>query len=64
MKKIIAHRANLNGPNSAEENHPASIDRAIDQGFDVEVDLWFLDGKYFIGHDNPDHEINEDFLFD
>ncbi len=40
--KIIAHRANLNGPDHETENTPASINKAIKLGFDVEVDIWYI----------------------
>lgn len=62
---IISHRANINGPKSAEfgENHPASIDAAINAGFDVEIDLRREDGKLVLGHDKGEYEIEESFLF-
>ena len=37
--KTIAHRANIGGPNSEVENKPEQIDKCIDQGYDVEIDL-------------------------
>lgn len=62
---IISHRANINGPNSAEfgENHPASIDVALNAGLDVEIDLRVDDGKFTLGHDKSEYEIKEEFLF-
>ena len=33
--RVIAHRANLNGPDKENENSPAQILRAIDSGLDV-----------------------------
>ena len=36
---LISHRGNVTGPNSDRENHPDYIDRAIEKGFDVEVDI-------------------------
>jgi glycerophosphoryl diester phosphodiesterase len=59
--KIISHRGNLNGPNPLAENSMASINEAMRQGFDVEIDVWFCDNKWYLGHDEPLHEIN--FLF-
>ena len=44
--KIISHRGNLNGPNSVSENSILAISRALGQGFDVEIDVWFKNGKY------------------
>lgn len=57
---IISHRGNLNG--SDGENHPRSILKALDLGFHVEVDMWMVDGKIYLGHDNPKYEINIDFI--
>jgi hypothetical protein len=31
-------------------------------GFDVEVDLWRIGNKLYLGHDNPQYEIQESFL--
>lgn len=60
--KIIAHRGNLEGPNKDKENHPSYIQQAIEAGFDVEVDVWFEDNSYYLGHDNPLYKISQNFL--
>jgi len=60
----IAHRGNTNGPNPEKENSPSYILGAIDKGFDCEIDLWKTDEGLFLGHDGPDYEISETFLFD
>ena len=39
--KLIAHKGNIDGPNSVTENHPDQIDKCIAEGYDVEVDLWW-----------------------
>jgi len=58
--KLISHRGNLNGPNKERENHPDYIYEAIQAGYDVEIDIWFVDGKFKLGHDEPQY----DFPFD
>lgn len=58
----IAHRGNLEGPNPEKENHPDYIKAALDKGFDVEIDVWNIDGKWLLGHDGPEHEVNVSFL--
>ena len=58
---LIAHRGNINGPEQFE-NHPSYIDAALDQGYDVEIDLWYIDGKYALGHDEPQYEIRAKYL--
>ena len=58
--KLISHRGNLNGPNKERENHPDYIYEAIQAGYDVEIDVWWVDGKFKLGHDGPQY----DFPFD
>ncbi len=60
--KLIAHRGNLDGPNILEENKPGYIIKCIEEGFDCEIDVRYLDGKLFLGHDNPDYLIDINFL--
>ena len=60
----IAHRGNTRGPNSDGENNPIDIVSAISQGYSVEVDIWMNDSGIFLGHDKPQHKIDEDFLKD
>lgn len=60
--KIIAHRANLNGPNPEKENQIESILACINRGFDVEIDLWYFEDDFYLGHDQADYEIDIAFL--
>ena len=62
--KFIAHRGNLRGKNAGKENQPDYIDKAIEGGFDVEIDVWRLDEKWYLGHDEPTYEIELGWLFD
>lgn len=64
MLKIIAHRGNLIGPNPYKENHPEYIDRAIGFGFDVEIDLWIQSDTAYLGHDEPYHFIDTNWLLE
>ena len=45
--RIISHRGNLDGSNSSLENSPNYILRAIELGFDVEVDLWYENNRFY-----------------
>ncbi len=56
--KIIAHRANINGPCIKNENQKASIKDCLDLGYDVEIDIRSLEGKLYLGHDNPQITID------
>lgn len=62
---IISHRANISGPNTATngENHPNSITNVLNLGYNVEVDVRFINNKFYLGHDNPDYEVDEKFLY-
>jgi len=60
--KLISHRGNLTGPDLANENTEAQITLAINNGYDVEVDVWYIDGKLMLGHDGPTHPTTIQFL--
>jgi hypothetical protein len=60
--KIIAHRANLNGPNKSTENSIPAINVALYHGLDVEIDVWYKNDKWYLGHDKPKYIIDESFL--
>jgi hypothetical protein len=51
--RLIAHRGNVDGPNPSKENHPIYIESAILLGFDVEIDVWWENDHFYLGHDNP-----------
>jgi hypothetical protein len=55
---LIAHRGNTNGPMVSWENEPTYIDLAISKGFDVEIDVWLIDGLLYLGHDEPQYGVN------
>lgn len=58
----ISHRGNITGPNSSRENHPDYLKEAIKKGYQVELDVWFQNKKFYLGHDTPEYEINKSFL--
>jgi hypothetical protein len=60
--KVISHRGNLSGKQTDRENSEHYIREAADRGFDVEVDVWIADGKWFLGHDLPQYETSIQFL--
>ena len=59
----IAHRGNLDGPNKSRENSPDYIIEAANAGFDVEIDVWNCSGRFYLGHDEPQHEVDKEFLY-
>jgi hypothetical protein len=60
--KIISHRGNLTGSKPECENNPTYIQQALDLGFDVEVDVWYVDGEFFLGHDAPTYHVEKDWF--
>jgi hypothetical protein len=62
--KIIAHRGNLNGPDIENENNPKKIDLAISENFDAEIDVWYVNSSFFLGHDRPLFKIDYKWLTD
>ena len=59
---LIAHRGNINGPNPHNENRPEYILNTINKGYYVEIDIWYEDNKLYLGHDDTQYKINDDFL--
>jgi hypothetical protein len=60
--KVISHRGNIDGPNPALENSINYILTAIKKGYDVEIDVWYIDDKIYLGHDKPQYAIPLYFL--
>ena len=60
---LISHRGNINGPNPEMENNPEYIQKALDLGYDVEVDVWGTKyGAWYLGHDDKEYLIDVEFL--
>lgn len=57
----IAHRGNVDGP-SILENSPGFILEAITKGFDVEVDVRFIENRWYLGHDRPTYPVGDTFI--
>ena len=59
---LISHRGNINGSNPKMDNNPEYIQKALDLGYDVEVDVWSIDKQFYLGHDKPQYKIERSFL--
>ena len=55
---LISHRGNTNGKFESYENEPNYIDLALSKGYDVEIDIWYVDGLLYLGHDKPQYGID------
>jgi len=60
--KLISHRGNTDGPLPELENSPSYLLKAMDAGFDVEVDVWVKSGEIYLGHDRPQYPVGIDFI--
>lgn len=56
--KLIAHRGNINDRIESYENEPCYIDKAIEAGYEVEVDVWYVNNTLYLGHDKPQYGVN------
>ena len=59
---LISHRGNINGPIIDRENSPKYINEALDLGFNVEVDVWYENNTFYLGHDNPKYQVDAKYL--
>jgi len=59
---LISHRGNINGPISEKENHPDYILQAVGKGYNVEIDVWYKNGEFWLGHDSPQYKTSVEFL--
>jgi hypothetical protein len=59
---LISHRGNINGRIIERENSPLYVDEALNLGYNVEIDVWIDKGLVFLGHDNPQYQIDSYWL--
>lgn len=59
---LISHRGNIDGKISALENQPSYLTLAFSAGYNVETDVWYKDGQFSLGHDQPTYPISAEFL--
>lgn len=60
---LISHRGNTKGPIPEAENRPDYIEDTLKTGYDVEIDVWYIDGTFYLGHDLPQYAIDKTFLY-
>lgn len=59
---LISHRGNIGGPNDVRENSPYYIMEAQSMGYDVEIDVWYKENQFWLGHDFPQYKTDYKFL--
>ncbi len=59
---LISHRGNFDGPDPKSENNPVQINSIMRGGFHCEVDVWYINGHFMLGHDAPTYTVKQRFL--
>ena len=63
MALLISHRGNINGIDQEKENSPDYIEKALEKGFHVLVDVFLIGQKLIaLGCDGPRYATTIDFL--
>jgi hypothetical protein len=60
--RLIAHRGNIRGKIPHLENTEPYIIDAITQGYQVEIDIWYVNQTLYLGHDDPLYKTSFEFL--
>lgn len=60
--KLISHRGNTEGPRPKRENTVVHILDALEKGYDCEIDVWYVNKRWWLGHDKPQYLIPFNFL--
>lgn len=61
---LISHRGNIDGRVESYENEPNYVDKALAKGYDVEIDVWYVNEELFLGHDRPQYRVNQKWIQD
>lgn len=59
---LISHRGYINGPDSDLENYPDHIQKLLNDKIQVEIDVWYFNNHFYLGHDGPFYKVNKNFL--
>lgn len=59
---FISHRGNINGKDPSRENSLEYLLAAMDDGYDVEFDVRYVDNRFWLGHDEPQWSVDYSFL--
>ena len=62
--KIISHRGFSDGIDESIENKPSEIESRIGEGFDVEIDLWVINSRLWLGHNEGVYKVDIEWLLE
>ena len=62
LYRHICHRGNLHERIQTSENKPQVLQSRDAQHLDIECDVWWQQGKLWLGHDRPEHEVRLEWL--
>jgi len=60
----ILHRGLKEGPDRALENKESLLKIRLQEGWDIEVDIWLHEGVFWLGHDNPETLLEDHSLLE
>lgn len=58
----ISHRGNIEYKDVYNENSIKSIDKCLSMNLDVEIDVWYSNKNFYLGHDNPKTLVTRNYL--
>ena len=64
LQQFIAHRGNVEGRFAIDENKQEKIDALNRKGIACEIDVWYKDDIYWLGHDAPETQISFEWLME
>jgi hypothetical protein len=59
---FIAHRGNIFRKIPERENSLEYLLEALDKGYNIEFDVRYIDGRFYLGHDEPQYFVDYSFL--
>ena len=62
IPRWILHRGLLNGPDPMLENQELILKHRLDEGWEVEMDIWNIDDVLWLGHDCPTTILKDESL--